>query len=95
MQFYAAEPRARGRSRQCAHPRCSRDRHTIDPVVKPPPGSENAGKAGYYTVKPKDTLIAIGLETGQSHKDIARWNNLENPNKIEIGQVLRVVPPVP
>jgi lipoprotein NlpD len=64
------------------------------PVVKPPPGAENAGKPGYYTVKPKDTLIAIGLENGASHKDIARWNNLENPNKIEIGQVLRVVPPV-
>ena len=63
-------------------------------VVKLPPGSENAGKPGYYTVKPKDTLIAIGLENGASHKDIARWNNLENPNRIEIGQVLRVVPPV-
>ncbi len=63
------------------------------PPVKPPPGSENAGRAGYYTVKPKDTLIGIGLETGQSHKDIARWNNIENPNRIEIGQVLRVVPP--
>ena len=62
--------------------------------VKQPPGFENAGKAGYYTVKPKDTLIGIGLETGQSHKDIARWNSLENPNKIEIGQVLRVAPPV-
>ncbi len=63
------------------------------PMVKPPPGIENAGKPGYYTVKPKDTLIGIGLETGQSYKDIARWNNLDNPNKIEIGQVIRVVPP--
>lgn len=63
-------------------------------AVKQPPGFENAGKPGYYTVKPQDTLIHIGLETGQSHKDIARWNNLENSNKIEIGQVLRVVPPV-
>jgi len=63
-------------------------------AVKQPPGFENAGKAGYYTVKPKDTLIGIGLEAGQSHKDIARWNNLDNPNKIEVGQVLRVVPPV-
>ena len=67
---------------------------TPAPIVKLPPGAENAGKPGYYTVKPKDTLIAIGLENGASHKDIARWNNLENPNKIEIGQVLRVVPPV-
>ena len=63
------------------------------PAVPPPPGVENAGKPGYYTVKPKDTLIGIGLETGQSHKDIARWNNLDNPNKIEIGQVIRVAPP--
>ena len=65
------------------------------PVVpaKLAPGAENAGKPGYYTVKTKDTLIAIGLETGQSYKDIARWNNLDNPNKIEVGQVLRVAPP--
>jgi lipoprotein NlpD len=62
--------------------------------VKQLPGFENAGKAGYYTVKPKDTLIGIGLEAGQSHKDIARWNSLENPNRIEVGQVLRITPPV-
>lgn len=60
----------------------------------PLPGAENAGKTGYYTVKPGDSLIRIGLEAGQSHKDIARWNALENPNRIEIGQVLRVQPPV-
>lgn len=53
----------------------------------------NAGKPGYYTVKQGDTLIRIGLESGQSHRDIARWNALENPNRIEIGQVLRVAPP--
>jgi lipoprotein NlpD len=57
------------------------------------PGAENAGKPGYYTVKAGDTLIRIGLETGQGWKDIARWNNLDNPNLIEVGQVLRVTPP--
>lgn len=61
--------------------------------VKPPLGIENAGKPGYYAVKPGDTLIRIGLENGQSYKDIARWNALENPNKIEVGQIVRVVPP--
>ncbi|HAL38401.1 MAG TPA: peptidase [Polaromonas sp.] len=60
--------------------------------VKPLPGFENAGKAGYYTVKPGDTMIRIGLENGQNWRDIVRWNNLENPNIIEVGQVLRVVP---
>ena len=29
--------------------------------IKPLPGAENAGKPGYYTVKPGDTLIRIGL----------------------------------
>ena len=69
----------------------------MDPTtapVKQLPGFENAGKPGYYTVKPGETLIRIGLEAGQSHKDIARWNNLENPNRIEVGQVLRIAPPV-
>ncbi|MDB5929987.1 MAG: peptidase [Polaromonas sp.] len=62
--------------------------------IKPPlPGAENAGKPGYYMVKPGDTMIRIGLETGQNWRDIARWNGLENPNLIEVGQVLRVVPP--
>jgi lipoprotein NlpD len=63
------------------------------PAIKQPPGFENAGKPGYYTVKQGDTLIRIGLETGQNWRDVARWNGLENPNLIEIGQVLRVVPP--
>ena len=69
---------------------------TPPPAVDPKllPGYENAGKAGYYTVKPGDTLIRIGLDTGQNFRDIVRWNNLENPNLIEVGQVLRVVAPV-
>ena len=58
-----------------------------------PPGSENAGKPGFYTVKPGDTMIRIGLDTGQNWKDLVRWNNLDNPNVIEAGQVLRVVAP--
>ena len=63
------------------------------PVAKPPQGIENAGKPGYYTVRSGDTLIRIGLDNGQSSRDLARWNNLDNPNRIEVGQVLRVAPP--
>ena len=61
--------------------------------VKLPPGAENAGKPGYYTVKPGDALIRIALDNGQSWRDVAKWNNLDNPNRIEVGQVLRVLPP--
>lgn len=60
---------------------------------KPLPGIENAGKPGYYTVKQGDTLLRISLDSGQHWRDIARWNNLDNPNVLEVGQVLRVVPP--
>jgi lipoprotein NlpD len=60
---------------------------------KPLPGAENAGKPGYYTVRQGDTLIRIGLESGQNWRDIVKWNNLDNPNVVEVGQVLRVVPP--
>lgn len=64
-------------------------------MAKPlPPGAENAGKAGYYTVKPGDTMIRIGLENGQNWRDIVRWNGLENANLIEVGQVLRISAPV-
>lgn len=69
----------------------------MDPAtlaVKQLPGFENAGKPGYYTVKPGDTMIRIGLDNGQPWKDVARWNNIDKPNQIEVGQVLRVVPPV-
>jgi lipoprotein NlpD len=66
----------------------------IAPSVKPPQGFEHAGKPGYYTVKPGDTLTRIALENGQSPRDIAVWSQIENPNRIEIGQVLRVVPPI-
>lgn len=57
------------------------------------PGAENSGKPGYYTVKSGDTLMRIGLDFGQGWRDLVKWNNLEKPNQIEVGQVLRVVPP--
>ena len=62
-------------------------------VSKALPGADNAGKPGYYAVRPGDTLIRIGLDNGQNWRDVARWNNIENPNLLEVGQVLRVVPP--
>jgi lipoprotein NlpD len=64
------------------------------PAARTLPGAENAGKPGYYTVKPGDTLIRIALESGQNWRDIAAWNGLDNPNLIEVGQVVRIVPPV-
>lgn len=62
---------------------------------KPLPGlnAANAGKPGYYTVKPGDTIMQIGRVSNQNWRDIVRWNNLDSPNQIEVGQVLRITPP--
>lgn len=50
--------------------------------------------SGYYRVKTGDTLYRIALEHGQNYRDIATWNNLQDPSQIEVGQLLRVLPPL-
>ena len=52
--------------------------------VAPPPST--------YTVKPGETLYSIALALGIDYRDLARWNNLDDPTKIKVGQALRVVP---
>lgn len=56
---------------------------------------DQADQAGFYTVKKGDTLYSISLDHGQSYRDIAAWNNLEDPGRIQTGQKLRVMPPAP
>ncbi|OSI17231.1 hypothetical protein BWD09_05780 [Neisseria dentiae] len=47
---------------------------------------------GHYRVQSGDNLYRIGLRFGQSAQTLATWNNLSDPTKIEVGQVLRVRP---
>ncbi len=46
-----------------------------------------------YTVKKGDTLYAIALDHGLDYRELAAWNNLENVNRIQTGQVLRLNAP--
>src|SRR6202012_6040194 len=48
---------------------------------------------GFYRVERGDTLSKIARSNRQSVQSIVRWNNLTNPDSIEVGQVLRVAPP--
>jgi murein DD-endopeptidase MepM/ murein hydrolase activator NlpD len=48
---------------------------------------------GFYRVERGDTLTQIARSNRQSVQSIVRWNNLTNPDSIEVGQVLRVAPP--
>jgi murein DD-endopeptidase MepM/ murein hydrolase activator NlpD len=47
---------------------------------------------GYYRVKNGDTLSQIARSYGQPVQNLVRWNNISNPNQIEVGQTLRVEP---
>jgi lipoprotein YgeR len=48
---------------------------------------------GFYRVERGDTVSKIARNNRQSVQNIVRWNNLSNPDSIEVGQVLRVAPP--
>jgi len=62
-------------------------------IAKPVPPVERVARKGYYIVKEGDTLYRIALDNGQAYRDLAAWNNLEDANKIKVGQELRVVSP--
>ena len=61
--------------------------------AKPSP-SRVAGADGTYRVQPGDTLSTIAAAFGRDVKDIARWNNIADASRIQVGQILRVAPPV-
>jgi len=50
---------------------------------------------GVYVVQTGDTLYSIALAFAQDFRDIARWNGLDDPTHIGVGQSLRVVAPAP
>jgi lipoprotein NlpD len=63
------------------------------PVPEPPAPGEPEARQQTYIVKRGDTLYAIALDLGLDYRELAAWNNLENINRIFVGQVLRVAPP--
>jgi lipoprotein NlpD len=46
-----------------------------------------------HAVKRGDTLVSIALQYGLDYRELAAWNNIVNPNKIEIGQLLVLAAP--
>jgi len=55
----------------------------------PAPAAEN----GYYVVQKGDTLYSIALEHGADYREVAQWNTLADPSRINVGQRLRVAAP--
>ncbi len=63
------------------------------PAKGPMPTVAPVKQSEYHTVKKGDTLYSIALEHGQFYRDVAAWNNIDNPNVIRVGQQLRIAPP--
>lgn len=51
---------------------------------------ENVSNIVYYTVKSGDTLSHLALKYNTTVNDLARLNNISNPNLIYVGQKIRV-----
>jgi lipoprotein NlpD len=67
---------------------------TIPAPDQPAPALVEAeSRSKTYTVKRGDTLQQIAMDQGLDYRELAAWNNLENPNVIRVGQVLRLSPP--
>ena len=49
-------------------------------------------KAGFPWVRPGDTLYSIAQRQGVTVRDLVAWNQIADPNQLEVGTELRVAP---
>lgn len=49
-----------------------------------------ASAAGHYVVQPGDTLFRIAFRHQVSVDDLVHWNGIANPDRIQVGQRLRI-----
>jgi lipoprotein NlpD len=64
-------------------------------VDLPPPAAEAPVEKPMPThmVKRGETLASIALQYGLDYRELAAWNNIVNPNRLETGRVLVLVAP--
>ncbi|MBX9604688.1 MAG: LysM peptidoglycan-binding domain-containing protein, partial [Gammaproteobacteria bacterium] len=55
--------------------------------VQPPPAT--------HVVAPGDKLLTIAWRYGLDVRDLARWNDIDNPDLIVVGRTLKLRPPAP
>ena len=52
-----------------------------------------AAEPEYYVVRKGDTLGAIARRFGLDYRELASWNDIADPSRIDVGQRLRLSPP--
>ncbi len=63
----------------------------VKPAVASDAKPADPGKT--HTVQKGDTLIGLALQYGLDYRELAAWNNIENPNVIKVDDVLRLTAP--
>jgi len=70
----------------------------VKPEPKPDPARPvtpqiTPSSNGMHTVQRGETLYAIAFANNLDYREIASWNQLESPDRIMVGQALRLTPP--
>ena len=73
-----------------AHPVGSTPPAASSRPASPPPSTQPATSGSTYKVKSGDTLIAIAARFGTTAKVLATLNNITDPSKLHVGQVLKL-----
>ena len=72
-------------------------RGTVPADTSPAPDTPVAAKPieaeKVHVIQKGDTLISIALQNGLDYRELAAWNNIENPNVIKLGETLRLGAP--
>lgn len=63
------------------------------PPAVPGAALPTAGDSDKYVVTKGDTLLSIAKKYGINYRDIAKWNNIKNPDHIHAAQTLTLVGP--
>ena len=50
----------------------------------------DGGSRIVYQVQPGDTLEAIAKKSGVSMEQLSRWNNIQDPNMLQVGSKLTI-----
>ena len=77
-------------SRPVQAPVVDRTPPTAAQLAAPPPVDT---RPEMYTIRRGDTMFSIALDHGLDYKELAAWNNLDDPRRIRPGQQLRIKPP--
>ena len=72
---------------------CVSTRHSSSGKNTPQKAGHSKESSQSHTVRKGDTLYSIAQIYDIDYQDLAKWNNLENPGAINIGQQLRLSSP--